>query len=48
MTYSRDLFRVLPTGGRTNDLPEGRRFDSCWENSEFLFPRMPVSLTEKI
>ena len=26
---------------------EGRRFDSCWENSEFLFPRMPVSLTEK-
>ena len=23
---------------------EGRRFDSCWENSEFLFPSMPVSL----
>ena len=21
-----------------------RRFDSCWENSEFLFPSMPVSL----
>ena len=23
-------------------------FDSCWENLEFLFPSMPVSLTEKI
>ena len=22
-------------------------FDSCRENSEFLFPSMPVSLTEK-
>ena len=30
-----------------NKRSEGRRFDSCWENSEFLFPRMPVSLTEK-
>ena len=23
------------------------RLDSCWKNSDFLFPRMPVSLTEK-
>ena len=22
-------------------------FDSCWENSDFLFPSIPVSLTEE-
>ena len=31
-----------------NKSSEGRRFDSCWENSEFLFPTMSVSLTDKI
>ena len=27
---------------------DGGRFDSCCENSDFLFPSMPVSPTEKI
>ena len=26
---------------------EGHRFDSCWEDSNFLFPNKPVLLTEK-
>ena len=40
---------LLYLSGRASELVmEGRWFDSCWENSEFLFPSLPVSLTEKI